>query len=104
MPLHPCLGCGVPASSSYCDDCLPPTYDKAPAHERGYDHAWRKLSKRMRALSPFCELCNATDDLTLDHSTEAWEAHAAGREIKPHMVRVLCRSCNSRAGRARPAS
>ena len=43
-----------------------------------------------------------SDVAALDHSEEAWLTHYAGREIQPHMVRVLCRPCNSRAGRSRP--
>jgi 5-methylcytosine-specific restriction endonuclease McrA len=52
-------------------------------------------------MQDFCTDCGSTDDLTVDHSPEAWAAKAAGKTIKLSMLQVLCRSCNSRKGAAR---
>lgn len=101
MPYRPCLVCGEPSPESYCPQHRRPD-SNAPRHARGYDRAWELLSARARRLQPFCLLCGATDDLTTDHTPQAWERKAAGKPIRLQDVRVLCRSCNSKAGRARP--
>ena len=74
----------------------------APTTARGYGSAWQRLSARARRLQPFCSDCGATDDLTADHSPEAWERVAAGLPVRLADVDVVCRGCNSRRGRARP--
>lgn len=37
----------------------------------------------------------------MDHSTEAWAAHDAGKTITADMVDVVCRACNGERGPAR---
>ncbi len=102
MTLRPCLDCGVPTDTgTRCSDCRPPDHQLS-AHQRGYDAAWRRLSKQARRLQPFCTDCGATDDLTADHSREAWQRRARGLAIRLEDVETLCRSCNGRRGRARP--
>lgn len=95
--MKPCITCGEPTSSSYCEEHNP----KPSRTARGYDAAWARLSRRARKLSPHCEHCGATHDLTTDHSPEAWKRKSAGLQIRLQDVRVLCRSCNSKAGAAR---
>ncbi|WP_409485131.1 hypothetical protein [Arsenicicoccus dermatophilus] len=104
MTMRPCLRCGEPTAGSHCEEHRPKHYPKAPGHERGYDWAWVKLSRRARRLSPLCEDCGATTDLTTDHSPRAWERKAAGLPIRLEDVAVVCRSCNSKRGRARPVT
>lgn len=102
MTLRPCLDCGVPTDTgTRCPVCRPPDHQLS-AHQRGYDAAWRRLSKQARRLQPFCTDCGATDDLTVDHSREAWERRAQGLAIRLEDVTTVCRSCNARRGRARP--
>lgn len=102
MTMRPCLDCGeVTDTGTRCSACRPPDHELSP-HQRGYDAAWRRLSRRARRLQPFCSDCGAVDDLTTDHSPEAWKRHAAGREITLDLVAVVCRSCNGKRGRARP--
>ena len=101
----PCLVCGEPAEGTRCPDHQQPdrparTHALSPAR-RGYDAAWRKLSARARRLQPWCTDCGATDDLTTDHSPEAWRRHDTGKPIRLQDVDVVCRSCNSRRGPAR---
>lgn len=99
--LKPCIECGSLSERNRCSEHRPPDLQPS-ATRRGYDAAWHRLSVRARRLQPFCSICSATDDLTVDHSEEAWLRKARGLSIRLEDVRVLCRSCNSKAGRARP--
>lgn len=98
MTLRPCLICGEPSDGPRC------TEHRLPRSQRldGYDRAWRSLSIRARRLQPFCSDCGTVDDLTVDHSTEAWERKAEGKAIRLEDVDVVCRACNSARGPARP--
>lgn len=96
--LKACADCGALTDRPRCLDCKP----RVSAHSQGYTSTWARLSKRARRLQPWCLDCGTTEDLTTDHSTEAWERHEAGREITLDLVEVVCRSCNSKRGRARP--
>lgn len=108
-----CPDCGVPITvddtgEPRCGDCLPihrlevgrGRIRGTPA-QRGYDKLWERLSKRARRLQPWCSDCGATDDLSTDHSTAAWQARAAGRSITLDMVDVVCLRCNGERGAAR---
>lgn len=90
-----------------CDDCKPQrdhklkNFNRPSPRESGYDYKWRKLSERARRISPFCEDCGATDDLTADHSVEAWRRKEQGKAIRLKDISVVCRRCNSERGAAR---
>jgi len=99
VTLRPCLDCGEPSDGPRCTEHT--TDPKAPATDRGYDHAWTKLSKRARRLQPFCLTCGSTEDLQCDHTPEAWARKAAGLPIRLQDVQVLCGPCNRDAGAAR---
>jgi 5-methylcytosine-specific restriction endonuclease McrA len=90
MSLRPCLDCGTPSRRARCPACQRPR----PARPKLYDWRWRKLSRAARAAQPYCSECGATTDLTADHVVPL----AAGGELHPTVVRVLCRPCNSRKG------
>ena len=103
-----CSTCGTPydrgaTTRSKCPSCLPP--DSRPGRpsriERGYDAAWTRLSARARKLQPFCSDCGRLDDLTCDHTPEAWRRKSAGLPIRLEDVAVVCRPCNSERGAAR---
>ncbi len=102
MTLRTCIECGEPSTEERCEQHRLPSSPKAPTTLRGYDWSWQQLSKRARRLQPFCSDCGATDDLTCDHSPEAWRRKAAGKTIRLQDVDVVCRSCNADRGRARP--
>ena len=104
--LKPCAGCGDLAATAWCETCKPPKREPYPKRPRqlGYDTAWDKLSKRARKLQPWCTDCGATDDLTCDHSEQAWQRKADGLPIRLDDVDVVCRSCNGKRGRARPTT
>ena len=105
-----CAECGgiyqAGGQSAYCEDCRPKPLNDIPrpkvsAVKRGYDWSWRKLSKRARELQPFCSDCYSPEDLTADHTVEAWERIAAGKTIGLEHVDVVCRTCNTDRGAAR---
>ena len=103
-----CSTCGTPyergaSKRGRCPSCLPP--DTRPGKVNrlasGYDAAWTRLSSRARRLQPFCSDCGRLDDLTADHTPEAWQRKAAGLPIRLRDVDVVCRSCNTARGAAR---
>lgn len=100
MTLRPCLDCGTPSPRARCDRCRPPLRSR-PSRAAGYDTAWDALSRRARRLQPWCSDCGAVDDLTCDHSPEAWRRKDAGLPIRLVDVDVVCRRCNSARGKAR---
>lgn len=96
--------CGQLTDATYCDDH---TYKKPPpvrVNDRdadGYDWRWRKLSLRARKLQPWCTDCGTADDLTGDHTPEAWQRKADGKTIRLQDIDVVCRVCNIKRGAAR---
>lgn len=103
MTLRPCLDCGEPTDGPRCAEhtIATPVADKASATERGYDAAWKRLSRRARRMQPWCSDCGATSDLQTDHTPAAWERKAAGLAIRLCDVDVVCGSCNRARGAAR---
>lgn len=105
---RPCVRCGVPTHVSPCPVCAAVgqrerasrrTQTKA---QRGYGRTWELLSLRARKIQRYCSDCGVTDDLTADHSPEAWRRHAAGKVIRLVDIDVVCRRCNIARGPARP--
>jgi 5-methylcytosine-specific restriction endonuclease McrA len=98
---RPCISCGdVISSGSRCDDCKLPAKPRArpKGHHRNTER-WKQLSRRLRRLSPFCELCGATRLLEVDHVIPYEEALMLGiDEYNQHNLRVCCKSCNGRRG------
>lgn len=98
---RPCLTCGEPSDATRCTDCTQSTEHTLTREQRGYDSRWRRLSRRARRLQPFCTDCGTTQDLTGDHSPEAWARHERGQAIRLQDIDVVCRSCNGRRGAVR---
>lgn len=98
---RPCMTCGTPSAAAHCPEHTP-TRDRLTAEARGYDTAWRTLSRRARRLQPFCTDCGSTERLSVDHSEQAWQRKAAGKVIRLQDVTVLCGGCNTRRGSSRP--
>ena len=89
--LKACADCGELTDRARCQTCRPPE-DKPSATSRGYDSTWAKLSTRARRLQPFCTDCGTREDLTADHSQEAWTRRQHGKPIRLRDVAVVCRS------------
>ena len=98
--LKPCVTCGQPSDQARCTEHRP-TAGTRPSRAAGYDARWDRLSRQARKLQPFCTDCGATEDLTGDHSPEAWARKERGLPIRLQDIDVRCRSCNSRKGAAR---
>ena len=110
-----CSDCGRPyqreRSTGYCDECRPTRprtvrrleseRARGTNKERGYGAAWRRLSRRARRLQPWCSDCGRTDELTADHSPEAWRRVALGKPVRLEDIDVVCRWCNADRGPAR---
>ncbi|WP_074334892.1 HNH endonuclease [Mycobacteroides abscessus] len=97
---RPCIGCGqlIP-SGSRCTACQRPRNNNYQRGKRGRtasDWRWRKLSQKLRRLSPFCERCSKTTDLTVDHVIPPTERPDLTYDALN--LRVLCRSCNGSRG------
>lgn len=96
---RPCLTCGqLIAAGSRCTDCRPTNarYRRGKQGRTASDWRWRKLSQKLRRLSPFCERCLATTDLTVDKIIPLSERpDLAHEELN---LRVYCRSCNGERG------
>ena len=101
MTLRPCIDCGEPAEAARCPEHQRAAVPAKSPRRLGYDAAWDRLSRRARKLQPFCLWCGTTEDLTTDHTPEAWRRKEAGLPIRLQDVRVLCRADNARAGSAR---
>lgn len=110
---RPCLTCGELSEQSRCDLCAPTftaasrrTYEqrRLSPRKRGYDAAWTRLSARARALQPWCSRCGTSEDLTTDHTPQAWARKAEGLPIRLEDVDVLCRSHNASLGSSRPGT
>lgn len=100
MTLKPCLDCGELTPDSRCPehDTRPPRASRAA----GYDTAHDKMSRRARAIQPWCTTCGTEDDLQLDHSPETWKRKAEGKPLRLSDYRgVYCGDCNRKNGAAR---
>lgn len=101
--MKPCMVCGDVSDQTYCEQHRLKVKDSRPKPSIavGYDQTWRRLSERARRMQPWCSACGTADDLTADHSPEAWQRKQRGLPIRVKDVDVLCRSCNSKKGSAR---
>lgn len=101
--LKACAICGELSDASKCEPHRKLRRVPAkPPRQKGYNATWDRLSLRARTLQPFCSIPGCNDqDLTTDHSPEAWKRKEKGLVIRLQDVSVLCRSHNSAKGAAR---
>lgn len=96
---------GTPGGRATCTGCTGPEDRARPGrgttHRRGYGARWERLSKRARALQPFCLDCGTTENLTADHTPTAWERFDSGKSIRLQDIDVVCLPCNVARGPAR---
>jgi 5-methylcytosine-specific restriction endonuclease McrA len=94
---RPCIGCGsLIERGSRCGPCTPKRKTRDTAHA-GTDWRWRKISEKLRRLSPFCEVPGCTSkDLTVDHIIPVSERPDLAKDELN--CRVLCRSHNAARG------
>lgn len=102
MTMRLCVECGAAAEGSRCTEHrLKDSRPKPAAANAAYDYAWKRLSRRARALQPFCVDCGTTTDLQTDHTPEAWQRKERGLAIRLEDVDVVCGACNRARGAAR---
>lgn len=97
MTMRPCLDCGEPSTASRCDE-----HRRADLRQRQGErdktsphwnrNRWKKLSIRLRRMSPFCELCGSTTQLQIDHIIPVSERPDLTFVVEN--LRVLCARCN----------
>ena len=96
--LKPCLTCGVPSRATRCEaHTLPKTENpnRLSRQARGYDAAWQRLSSKIRASRPWCEMCGTSQArLTVDHIVP----QSLGGDNSAGNLRVLCLDCHNRFG------
>ncbi|WP_051406780.1 HNH endonuclease [Nocardia sp. CNY236] len=97
MTLRPCLECGEPSEAARCPD-----HARTDDRVRDRDHVhwngarWKRLSRRLRQIQPWCTSCGATDELTVDHIEPVCARPDLAYELGN--LQVLCKRCNSRKG------
>lgn len=101
--MKPCIVCGEPSPEPRCEQHSkrPSKTHKESTNARGYGHSWTQLSRRARRLQPWCSDCGTSEDLSCDHSPEAWRRVAAGKPIRLKDIDVVCIRCNIARGKAR---
>lgn len=86
--------CGAIASGK-CVRCRPGTHAQTTT-QRGYDHAWRKLSEYKRTIDPLCELCEQAGKVT--PATEVHHirpiADAPELRLEPSNLMSTCTPCH----------
>lgn len=83
---RPCLTCGEPSQDSYCPAHREPKKTN-PIHGT---QRWRRLSKRLRRMQPFCTECGSTERLQVDHI----DGDPTNNVLEN--LRVLCEPCHAR--------
>ena len=86
----PCLVCGEPSDRSRC----PEHQNHKSSAGRHAVHLnttrWKKLSRKLRRMQPFCSTCGAREDLTVDHIVPVSKG---GKSTFGNQV-AACKSCN----------
>jgi 5-methylcytosine-specific restriction endonuclease McrA len=96
VTLRPCLDCGTPSDGPRCPAHTTTTKQRPKGHIHTNTTRWKNLSKRLRKLSPFCELCGAREQLSVDHILPVSEAPEL--VFAEENLRVGCLSCNGSRG------
>lgn len=95
-------GCGVKVlGTSYCSQHLPELLSDArrgSSNDRGYDSAWRKVSKQYLKLHPLCEDCEiiglVAPAVLVHHIKPLREG---GAKLNYSNLRALCQHCHETA-------
>lgn len=94
MLMQPCVECGDLSMKNRCEAHQLPSAPKNRDNHVAYANRsrWKNLSRRLRKMSPFCEMCGAKDDLTVDHIVRVTDRPEWTFAVDN--LRVLCRRCN----------
>lgn len=100
--MKPCIVCGEPSSGPRC-----PEHPREPRSGKaktttaitGNPTAWKKLSRRLRRMQPWCSVPGcANTELTVDHIVPLVNG---GAPFDLANLQVLCRSHNAAKGRGK---
>ena len=96
MALQPCVECGELTDKNRCSRHRLKSAPKDREAHAAYANRskWRRFSKKLRKLSPFCEICGTSDDLTVDHIVRVHDRPEWTYE--PDNCRILCRYHNGK--------
>src|SRR5699024_1470265 len=94
--LQPCVECGELTDRNRCAKHRLKSAPKDREAHAAYANRskWRRFSKKLRKLSPFCEICGTSDDLTVDHIVRVHDRPEWTYE--PDNCRILCRYHNGK--------
>lgn len=94
MVMQPCVECGELSDNNRCSRHKRKHTPKTTrSHAADFNRSkWRRLSQKLRKLSPFCEVCGTSDDLTVDHIVRVVDRPEWTYE--PDNCRILCRYHN----------
>ena len=95
MLMQPCVQCGEISDRNRCEQHRPQHAPKDRTKHVAHQNRsrWANLSRRLRKMSPFCELCGTSSDLTVDHIIRVTDRPEWTYEVDN--LRVLCRTHNS---------
>lgn len=93
MSLKPCILCGEPSPRSRCPDHQNHKSSAGRHAVHLNNTRWKKLSRKLRRMQPFCSTCGAREDLTVDHIVPLTERPDLAYDLDN--LDILCRSCNS---------
>ena len=96
MVMQPCVECGDLSEKNRCSRHRLKSAPKDREAHAAYANRskWRRLSKKLRKQSPFCEICGTSDDLTVDHIVRVHDRPEWTYE--PDNCRILCRYHNGK--------
>lgn len=94
--LKPCADCGELSEANRCDKHKLKRGPKTNTNHVAYKNnaKWKRLSKKLRKMSPHCEICGTSDDLTIDHIIRVVDRPELAYEVDN--CRVLCRHHNGK--------
>lgn len=72
-----------------------PHKDRGTSTKRGYDYTWKKVSQRIRAERPVCEVCNDAVSEDVDHIIP-FKSITDPLRLMPGNLRAICRACHNR--------
>ena len=95
-------GCGEKVTlTSYCPQHQPSVINdikRGNANKRGYDAAWRKVSKQYLAIHPLCEDCEAKGRISAaDLVHHVKPIRDGGARLNYSNLRALCKPCHEEA-------
>lgn len=99
MVFQPCVECGELSDKNRCvSHRLKSTPKFKRSHAADFNRSkWRRFSKKLRAMSPHCEMCGTDDDLTVDHIVRVVDRPEWTYEVDN--CRILCRYDNGKIAR-----